>query len=138
MQKTSANTPNSKSDKSSKPSPNNKGDTTKITGREGGRLADTLVQEGDGDQEQHFLSVTSKPVVLPVMSVDEFCRKYNLSENIREQLKKEEFQTAGSLLEVSESTLQTAGFKSGQIADLKKALKEFLITNITPGSMKDM
>ncbi|KAJ7196311.1 hypothetical protein B0H12DRAFT_1082038 [Mycena haematopus] len=114
MHKTSSTTL-SKSDKSSKP---------------------TL--SSDGEQEQHFLSVTAKPVTLPVMSVDEFCRQYNLSENIREHLTKEEFQTAGSLLEVSESTLQAAGFKSGQIADLKKALKEFLISNITPGAVKDM
>ncbi|KAF7367859.1 hypothetical protein MSAN_00850400 [Mycena sanguinolenta] len=135
MQKTAASTPNNKSDKSSKPPPSSKSDTTKMTEREGGRLAESLMQAGDGEQEQHFLSVTSKPVVLPVMSVDEFCGKYNLSQNIREQLKKEEFQTAGSLLEVSESTLQNAGFKSGQIADLKKALKDFLVTNITPGSM---
>ncbi|KAF8155028.1 hypothetical protein K438DRAFT_1863074 [Mycena galopus ATCC 62051] len=70
------------------------------------------------------------------MTVTEFCCKYNLSDNIRQRLEEEEFKTAGAVLEISETTLQTAGFKSGQIADLKRALKEFLITNVPPAPVK--
>ncbi|KAK7065060.1 hypothetical protein R3P38DRAFT_2827730 [Favolaschia claudopus] len=81
------------------------------------------------DQERHFVSVNGEPFYVPAMTVAEFCRIYKLSDSIRTRLEQEEFQTAGKLLEVSETTLQTAGFKSGQIADVKTALKEFLIAN---------
>ncbi|KAK7007865.1 hypothetical protein R3P38DRAFT_1621920 [Favolaschia claudopus] len=81
------------------------------------------------EQERHFVSVNGKPFYVPAMTVAEFCQTYDLGENIRNRLEDEEFRTAGSLLEVSEATLQTAGFKSGQIADIKKALKEFLIAH---------
>ncbi|KAJ7362840.1 hypothetical protein DFH08DRAFT_930947 [Mycena albidolilacea] len=86
---------------------------------------------GDSQRERHFVSINNgKPLYVPVMTVAQFCDKYDLSENIRQRLEEEEFKTAGALLEVSEATLQTAGFKSGQIADLKKALKEFLMSNM--------
>ncbi|KAK7007897.1 hypothetical protein R3P38DRAFT_3026596 [Favolaschia claudopus] len=81
------------------------------------------------DQERHFVSVNGEPFYVPAMTVAKFCQTYNLSDSIRARLEQEEFQTAGKLLEVSETTLQTAGFKSGQIADVKTALKEFLIAN---------
>lgn len=89
------------------------------------------VRKGDSQRERHFVSINNgKPLYVPVMTVAQFCDKYDLSENIRQRLEEEEFKTAGALLEVSEATLQTAGFKSGQIADLKKALKEFLMSNM--------
>ncbi|KAK6995840.1 hypothetical protein R3P38DRAFT_3075390 [Favolaschia claudopus] len=78
------------------------------------------------EQERHFVSVSGKPFYVPAMTVVNFCETYDLGENIRNRLEDEEFRTAGSILEVSEATLYDAGFKGGQIAEIKKALKELL------------
>ncbi|KAF7338975.1 hypothetical protein MVEN_01973700 [Mycena venus] len=123
-------------DKSNKASKADGFDSDKIGEREAERLprGSESPPEAAGDSERserHFVSINGKPFYVPVMTVDEFCRQYHLSENIRQRLEEEEFKTAGALLEVAETTLQGAGFKSGQIADLKKALKEFLMTNIS-------
>ncbi|KAJ7260867.1 hypothetical protein B0H12DRAFT_1106772 [Mycena haematopus] len=63
----------------------------------------------------------------PTLSVREFCRQYRVSEKICRLLEEEGFETAGSLFEVSDAALQDAGFRSGQIAELQRALKEFLV-----------
>ncbi|KAF8155026.1 hypothetical protein K438DRAFT_1777908 [Mycena galopus ATCC 62051] len=133
MNKTSGTTPNNESDKSSKPVLSDKG----IRRKNGEHQAETSSAATAGDRQQ--ASSTARPVALPVIPVAQFCREYNLSDNIRDHLEKGDpkLQTAGALLEVSETTLQQAGFKSGQIADLKRALKEFLVANITSEPAKD-
>ncbi|KAF8150308.1 hypothetical protein K438DRAFT_442351 [Mycena galopus ATCC 62051] len=60
------------------------------------------------------------------MSLSEFCRQYRVSDKIRRQLDKQGFETVGALLEVSDTSLRKAGLKSGQIAELKRALEEFV------------
>ncbi|KAJ7196317.1 hypothetical protein B0H12DRAFT_1168630 [Mycena haematopus] len=127
MQKTSVTTANNRSDKISQA---DKGGGKRSVEPEVDNSFESSLEAGE--RERHFVSINGKPLDVPVMTVDEFCRKYHLSENIRQHLEDEEFKTAGAVLEVSETTLQAAGFKSGQIADLKKALKEFLITNVPP------
>ncbi|KAF8185257.1 hypothetical protein K438DRAFT_1937020 [Mycena galopus ATCC 62051] len=128
MHKTSSTTPSAMSEVA----PPNRGASAKRTESADGESLHDILLDAEDERERHFVSINGKPLDLPVMTIAEFCRRYNLSENIRQRLEEEEFNSAGAVLEVSEGTLQTAGFKSGQIADLKRALKEFLITNLPP------
>jgi hypothetical protein len=63
---------------------------------------------------------------LPNLSVAQFCQKYCLSEGIRNALEDYGCSTAGALFEVSEGDLKDAGFKGGHIAELRRALKQFV------------
>jgi hypothetical protein len=62
--------------------------------------------------------------------VNEFCQQYHLNQGICKLLNDAEFESAGALLEVAEGNLERAGFKQGQIAELKRALREFLSTSM--------
>ncbi|KAJ7681378.1 hypothetical protein B0H17DRAFT_1333751, partial [Mycena rosella] len=66
---------------------------------------------------------------VPTLTVAEFCREYHVSDRIRFLLDRQGFETAGALLEVSDVYLLDEGFKGGQIAEMKRALKEFLSKN---------
>jgi len=57
---------------------------------------------------------------------DRFCKKYYLSDEIQQLLDRHGFDTADSLLDVSDLTLQEMGFKVGHIAELKWALEKML------------
>ncbi|KAJ7260865.1 hypothetical protein B0H12DRAFT_1106766 [Mycena haematopus] len=83
--------------------------------------------QGPKFSKQLVSGVEGKTYRVPTLSVGEFCRQYRVSEKIRKLLDEEGFETAASLFEVSDATLKDAGFKSGQIAELKRALKEFLV-----------
>jgi len=74
--------------------------------------------------------VDGKIITVPNLSVAEFCKEYRLSDEIRELLQNEKFETAGAVLEAAEGNLEKAGFKQGQIAELKRALREFLSTKM--------
>lgn len=76
------------------------------------------------------ISIDGKVISVPILKVDEFCEKYHLNHEICERLQSEKFETAGALLEVAEDSLEKAGFKQGQIAELKRALREFLSTRV--------
>ncbi|KAF7331201.1 hypothetical protein MSAN_02438800 [Mycena sanguinolenta] len=68
----------------------------------------------------------SRPSRLPVLSVGEFCQEYHLSGNIRSLLDKCGFEAAEAIFEVSDADLKVAGFKSGQIAEVRRALQVFI------------
>ncbi|KAF8169199.1 hypothetical protein K438DRAFT_1855840 [Mycena galopus ATCC 62051] len=82
--------------------------------------------DGDGPNFSRQLVYGQTPRV-PTMSLSEFCRQYRVSDKIRRQLDEQGFETAGSLFEVSDMTLHEAGLKSGHIAELKRALKEYMV-----------
>lgn len=64
---------------------------------------------------------------LPPLPLTEFCRKYNLSEEISKLLHDLGFKTTRALFSLSNTDLQQAGFKLGQIAELKVALSDFAL-----------
>jgi hypothetical protein len=74
--------------------------------------------------------VDEKIITVPTLSVVDFCRQYRLSDEIRRLLLEEKFETVGAVLEAPENNLEKAGFKQGQIAELKRALREFLSTKM--------
>ncbi|KAK7055071.1 hypothetical protein R3P38DRAFT_2844945 [Favolaschia claudopus] len=65
-------------------------------------------------------------VRMPHLSVKDFCRSYGVSATICKLLSDQGFETAGSLLETDDYTLSDIGFKQGQIAELKRALGQFV------------
>jgi hypothetical protein len=73
--------------------------------------------------------VDEKIITVPTLSVVDFCRQYHLSDEIRRLLLEEKFETAGAVLEAPENNLEKAGFKQGQIAELKR-VREFLSTKM--------
>ncbi|KAJ7453585.1 hypothetical protein B0H11DRAFT_2070391 [Mycena galericulata] len=70
-----------------------------------------------------------KPIVGPVLKGTEFykdlCRKYEFSDEIKQLLENEKFETAEALLDAVESSLGKAGYTQDQIAEVKRALTEF-------------
>ncbi|KAF8187067.1 hypothetical protein K438DRAFT_1973240 [Mycena galopus ATCC 62051] len=74
--------------------------------------------------------VDEKIITVPTLSVDDFCEQYRLNGEIQKLLQDEKFETAGAVLEAPEANLEKAGFKQGQIAELKRALREFLSTQM--------
>ncbi|KAJ7450005.1 hypothetical protein B0H11DRAFT_2289374 [Mycena galericulata] len=79
-----------------------------------------------GESEKQKISVDGKTISVPILKVAEFCQQYRLDDSIRKLLQNEKFETAGALLEADESSLEKTGLKQGQIAELKRALREFL------------
>ncbi|KAJ6514788.1 hypothetical protein DFH09DRAFT_1431435 [Mycena vulgaris] len=69
---------------------------------------------------------------LPHLALAQFCTQYKLSHKILDLLHEAGFETAASLCEVTEKTLKEANFKVGQIAELKRALKQFSLNNGVP------
>ncbi|KAJ7354081.1 hypothetical protein DFH08DRAFT_804000 [Mycena albidolilacea] len=72
------------------------------------------------------IAIDGKIISVPVLTVNDFCQQYHLSQEICKLLNDAKFESAGALLEVAEGNLEKAGFKQGQIAELKRALREFL------------
>jgi hypothetical protein len=68
------------------------------------------------------------------MSIEVFCQTYKLSDKITKLLQKDGYETTSGLLYTSDEALLKADFKAGQIAELKRALKEFLVINRTKDS----
>ncbi|KAJ7450546.1 hypothetical protein FB451DRAFT_1285488 [Mycena latifolia] len=99
------------------------------TGGEGGEGGN---QGGDGGIGQGLkfgtrLASVDEGIVLPPLRLAEFCQRYCLSDRIRKLLGDQGFETAGALLEVSDVSLLDDGFLPGHIAEMKRALKEFLL-----------
>ncbi|KAF7373266.1 WD40-containing domain protein [Mycena sanguinolenta] len=63
---------------------------------------------------------------VPDMTIDDFCKEYGLRDTSRDLLNKEGFDTVGGILEVSSEDLKAIGLKSGEIAQLRGALRKFL------------
>jgi hypothetical protein len=63
------------------------------------------------------------------MDLGLFCETYGVDESIRTTLEREGFKTAGALVEISEGTLEEK-LKIGEIAELKRAVREFLVSNV--------
>jgi hypothetical protein len=80
--------------------------------------------------------VRGRAGALPTLPLAEFCQEYRLSEKIRNLLDEQGFETAGSLLEVSDISLLEDGFKKGQIAEMKRALSQFLRKHDVPVAME--
>ncbi|KAJ6487950.1 hypothetical protein C8R45DRAFT_1097803 [Mycena sanguinolenta] len=74
--------------------------------------------------------VNEKIITVPTLSVADFCKEYRLSDEICQLLLDEKFETAGAVLEAPEGNLEKAGFRQGQIAELKRGLREFLSTQM--------
>ncbi|KAJ7744250.1 hypothetical protein DFH07DRAFT_777116 [Mycena maculata] len=75
---------------------------------------------------KQLVSVQGSPVWVPTGTVSQFCHQYCLGEKIKTALEKEGFETAGALTEVSDTALLDVGLQNGHIAEIKRALKEFL------------
>ncbi|KAF8130493.1 hypothetical protein K438DRAFT_2032204 [Mycena galopus ATCC 62051] len=90
-------------------------------------MASEYESSGLGEQK---IVVDGKIITVPNLSVAEMCKQYRLSDEIRDLLLAEKFETAGAVLEAAEGNLEKAGFKQGQIAELKRALREFLSTKM--------
>ncbi|KAF7291709.1 hypothetical protein HMN09_01262500 [Mycena chlorophos] len=73
-----------------------------------------------------MLGSKNRTVVLPPLSIADFCKKYRLSPAIQKILEEEEYALASSLLELSDEDLKDLKFKRGQIAEVKRALREYL------------
>ncbi|KAJ7717547.1 hypothetical protein B0H16DRAFT_1897914 [Mycena metata] len=89
-----------------------------------GTLGET---ENPGDTFE-FVSVDGKLLRVLNLTVSAFCNKYEISLEIAESLHNADFRTAGALLEVSDTDLMAIKLKKGHIAELKRALKEFIYT----------
>ncbi|KAJ6592195.1 hypothetical protein DFH09DRAFT_1136837 [Mycena vulgaris] len=66
------------------------------------------------------------------LDTEGFCQTYSLGDEICELLKNSGFETAGALLEVSDTTLKKAKFKLGHVAELKWALKKMVSKGTAP------
>ncbi|KAJ6537353.1 hypothetical protein DFH09DRAFT_1178029, partial [Mycena vulgaris] len=103
-----------------------------IYGGTGGNGGDGNNRGGIGGigQGQKFgtklVSVRGTVLDVPTLTVTDFCEEYCLSDRIRNLLDDQGFETVGSLLEVSDVSLLQDGFKKGQIAEMKRALRQFL------------
>ncbi|KAF7331186.1 hypothetical protein MSAN_02437200 [Mycena sanguinolenta] len=63
---------------------------------------------------------------MPAIPLDNFCEKYDLSNNLRSRLEDSGFETVAGIFEASPGDLKDAGFKAGQVNEVKRALKDFL------------
>ncbi|KAJ7359331.1 hypothetical protein DFH08DRAFT_931886 [Mycena albidolilacea] len=86
---------------------------------------------GELESGTQRIVVDGEIITLPNLSVAEFCRQYRLSDEIHRLLETEKFETAGAVLEAAETNLEKAGFKQGQIAELKRGLREFVSTKMS-------
>ncbi|KAJ7734877.1 hypothetical protein B0H16DRAFT_1695796 [Mycena metata] len=60
------------------------------------------------------------------MPIKEFCEKYKISQDLLARLEKEGFTTVGALLEAMNFQLEDKEFGLGNIAELKRALKQYI------------
>jgi hypothetical protein len=98
-------------------------------GGEGGEGGDEGGVGGLG-QGQRFASklmvIHGGPMNVPSLTVGAFCHAYRLSDRIRNLLDEQGFKTTAALLEITDDCLREVGFKVGQIAEIKRALRQFL------------
>ncbi|KAK7055073.1 hypothetical protein R3P38DRAFT_1343205 [Favolaschia claudopus] len=85
-----------------------------------------LIGQGPGIPSAHKLIDAAMGVRIPYLSVKDFCRSYGVSDTICKLLSDQGFETAGALWETDDRTLSDVGFKPGQIAELSRALKQFV------------
>ncbi|KAJ7450548.1 hypothetical protein FB451DRAFT_1186658 [Mycena latifolia] len=103
-----------------------------IHGGVGGHGGDGGAQGGDSGLGQgpklgtKLVAVPEKAGGVPTLSVTQFCQDFHVSNKIRNLLVNQGFETAGALLEVSDISLLDVGLKVGQIAEMKRALTQFL------------
>ncbi|KAJ6476322.1 hypothetical protein C8R45DRAFT_1217006 [Mycena sanguinolenta] len=109
-------------------------------GGEGGILGGVGgVGEGPKISNQQLLVsvVEAKSLSVPNVLVGDFCRQYRLSDKIRVLLDEYGFETVAAILEVSDSALNEAGLKSGQIVELERALRDFVADNLVSEESED-
>ncbi|KAJ7458020.1 hypothetical protein B0H11DRAFT_2199590 [Mycena galericulata] len=70
-----------------------------------------------------------KPIVVPILKGTDFykdlCQKYEFSDEIRQLLENEKFETSEALLEAVGSNLDKAGYTQDRVVEVKRALTEF-------------
>ncbi|KAJ7894329.1 hypothetical protein B0H14DRAFT_2683988, partial [Mycena olivaceomarginata] len=66
---------------------------------------------------------------LPPLTLAKFCQEYTLSGNLQKLLQDQGFETVGGLLEANDTDFENAGFKFGHIAELTRALNDFVLEN---------
>ncbi|KAJ7873097.1 hypothetical protein B0H14DRAFT_152412 [Mycena olivaceomarginata] len=66
-------------------------------------------------------------VFVPHLTISDFCQRFQLSEGISRLLQEKGFETARMLLEVDDAALTSVGLEAGQIAEVRRGLKEFLV-----------
>jgi hypothetical protein len=81
-----------------------------------------------GEAHTPCVLLEGQPVYLPILTIEQFCEKYRLNQAIRDTLHREGYETAGALVGESDDTLAKLGLKIGYLAELKRALREFLAT----------
>ncbi|KAJ6490000.1 hypothetical protein C8R45DRAFT_1096964 [Mycena sanguinolenta] len=60
-----------------------------------------------------------------LVTTDVFCQKYALGPDIQGKLARKGFQTSIALFETSATAMKEAGFKTGELAELSRALQSF-------------
>jgi hypothetical protein len=71
--------------------------------------------------------IQGRRVSVPTYPLVTFAEAYNLSDTIRDRLIDEGFKTTGGLLEAYETSMvEVFKNKEGHVAEVKKALKQFL------------
>ncbi|KAF8164256.1 hypothetical protein K438DRAFT_269125 [Mycena galopus ATCC 62051] len=83
----------------------------------GGGKAGVFGYGGDGGKGEGATQVTT---------LLEFAREYQLGRKTIDALDKLGFESAGGVLKASEADLKDGGFHVGQIAELKRALEEWV------------
>ncbi|KAF7299225.1 hypothetical protein MIND_00871200 [Mycena indigotica] len=102
-----------------------------IRGGHGGTGGEGINRGGDGGLGEapklnHRILKLPATVHIPSLSTQEFCKKYRLNQAIEKRLEDEGYDSVGGLLELSEHDLLDMGCKRGQIAEIKRALREYL------------
>ncbi|KAF8164248.1 hypothetical protein K438DRAFT_1858078 [Mycena galopus ATCC 62051] len=97
----------------------------------GGGKAGVLGHGGDGGKGEGAAQVTTLlgrkvEIALSYLPLEEFAREYHLGRKTIDALAKLGFESAGGILKVSEADLKDGGFQVGQIAELKRALEEWV------------
>ncbi|KAJ7789416.1 hypothetical protein B0H14DRAFT_3503027 [Mycena olivaceomarginata] len=81
---------------------------------------------GQNPPKYQVVSVDECRIRVPSLAVSCFCERNRLSAEIRSWVEQEKFVTTAALFEVSDVALTAAGLKGGDIAEIKRALKDFL------------
>ncbi|KAJ7814820.1 hypothetical protein B0H14DRAFT_2603865 [Mycena olivaceomarginata] len=66
---------------------------------------------------------------LPPLTLAKFCQEYTLGGNLQKLLQDQGFEMVGGLLEANDTAFENTGFKFGHIAELKRALNDFVSKN---------
>ncbi|KAJ7608410.1 hypothetical protein FB45DRAFT_1067497 [Roridomyces roridus] len=63
---------------------------------------------------------------LPSLPMVEFCLAYDLDEDVLKRLREQGFKMSGALYGLKDEDLMKVGFKLGHVAEVKRALREFV------------